>query len=540
MRVVLALSVVTVAVCAGFVGVAGGQNGVYISDTGSGEVVGNPDIEVVVSEGVLTPGEENVIEFYVLNDGRIRRSGPPEYVDRVTTARAMTAEFTSRNDGIEAVTGEVAVGDVPPGATGPFEVRLDVDEGIDAGTYGLSARVEYDYTRIVEYGDTSSMSDIWEDERQMVELRVRRDARFDASARTGTRIGESGDVTVTLRNTGEETAHDATVTATSSSASLGFDDAPNASVGVGDISPGGSVGVEVRAEVSRGTNVRPLPVNVRVGYEDRRGVDRMARATVSVTPEEEQRFAVRDIEARLRAGGVGRVSGEVVNLGGEVESVVLRNVGDAVEVRGGDVALGDMAENATRRFAFRAESPAGMVSEIPFAIEPAYSRNGERYTADAVRFDAPVADTRDGFGVRGIEGETRVAPGDERNVVFELSSRLDEGVRNVSVVAVSGEPVEIEYTEAFVGDVAANGSAEVVFGVDAESDATPRAYPVSFRVRYTDSAGETLTTTSVARLEVVEDEGAVPFEDTLLIGIVVALLIGLGWWVYGKEMVGGR
>jgi hypothetical protein len=322
------------------------------------------------------------------------------------------------------------------------------------------------------------------------------------------------------------------------SASLGFDDAPNASVDAGDVPPGDSVEVELPVEVSRGTNVRPHPVNVRVAYEDPFGVDRTGRATASVVPEDEQSFALRDVEARLRAGGVGRVSGEVVNLGGDVESVVLSGVGDGFEVRGGDVALGGMEENGTRRFAFRVGSPVGTVSEIPFALEPTYTRNGERYTADALRFDAPVADTRDGFGVRGVDGEARVAPGDETDAVFEITSRLNEGVRNVSVVAVSGEPVEIEYTEAFVGTVAPNGSAEVVFGVDAEGDATPRSYPVSFRVMYTDSAGETVATTSVARLDVVEDEDAVPFEDTLLIGVVVALLVGLGWWVYGREMVG--
>jgi len=530
---------VTVAVFAVFTGVGAAQEDVYVRGSGSGEVVGNPDLEVVVSEGVLTPGEENVVEFHILNEGSIRRSGPPEYVDRVTTARATTVEFTSRNDGIEVVTAKKPVGDVPPGATGPFEVRLDVDEGIDAGTYGLSARVEYDYTRIVEYGDTSSMSDIWEDERQRVELRVRSDARFDASARTRTRIGESGDVTVTLYNTGEGTARDATVRAVSPDGSMRFDGATNASVDAGDVPSGEAVGTELPVSFSRDTNLRPRPIDLRVMYEDRRGVDRVARTTASVSPEQEQRFSLRNVEARLRAGGVGRVSGEVVSLGGDVEDVVLKGVGDRFEIRGDGVALGDMSGNGTRRFSFRISSPVGVVSEVPFVVEPAYTRDGDRYVADELRFDARVDETRDAFGVTAVEGEAVVGPGAETDVVFELTSRLDDPVSNVSVGAESGEPVEIEYTEAFVGDVASNGSAEVVFGVDAESDATTRPYPVSFTVRYTDSTGETLTTNSVARLEVAEGEGSARYENLILLGVVAALLIGLGWWVYGRDMIGG-
>ncbi|MFW5984246.1 MAG: COG1361 S-layer family protein [Halobacteria archaeon] len=534
------LTLVAVAVVVGAVGVAEAQDDVYVSNTESGEVVGNPDVEVVVSEGVLTPGEENVVEFYVLNDGRIRRSGPPEYVERVTTARATTVEFTSRSDDVEIVTDEVAVGDVPPGATGPFKLRLDVDEDIGSGRHSLSAWFEYDYTRVVKYGDTSRMSDLSRDERQRVSLRVRRDARFDISARTNAHIGENGDATVTLRNTGDETAGDATVTATSGDSSLSFDGAPNGSVSAGDVPPGATVDVELPVSFSRDTNVRPHPLDVRVGYEDRRGVERVARGSASVIPAEEQRFGLRDVEARLRAGSVGSVSGEVVNLGGDAEDVVLRSVGETFKVRGDGVALGRMDGNETRNFSLRVESPVGTVSDVPFVLEPTYTRDGDTYTADELRFEAPVAETRDALNVRAVDGKTQVVPGGETDVVFDLTNHLDEGVRNVSVVAASDEPVEIEYTEAFVGTVDANGSAEVVFGVDADSDATQRSYPVSFRVRYTDSAGETLTTTSVARLDVVEEEGAVPFEDTLLIGVVVALLAGLGWWVYGKEMVGGR
>ena len=525
-------------VSAGFIGAASAQSvPETVRTTDSGEVVGNPDIEIVVSDDLVTPGEQNVVEFRVLNEGSIRRSGPPEYVDRVTTARATTVEFTSRNDDIEVVTGKVAVGDVPPGESGPFAVRLDVDEDIRSGTHRLSARVEYDYTRVVKYGDTSRMSDLSNDERQRVTVRVRPDARFDASATTDVRVGERGEATVTLRNTGDETAHNATVTAMSADGSLTFDGAPNVSADVGSVPPGATVNVELPVGFSRDTNVRAHSFNVRVGYEDKRGIERVGRGSASVAPAAEQRFAVRNVETDLRAGSVGRVSGEIVSLGGDVEDVVLRDVGEVFEVRGGGAALGGIAENETRDFTVRVESPVGTVSDGNLVLEPAYTRGGERYAADDLRLVVPVTETRDAFDVRAVDGETEVTPGGETDVVFEVTNRLDEDVRNVSVVAASDEPVEIEYGEAFVGDIASNASEDVVFGVDAESDATVRAYPVSFAVRYTDTTGETLKTTSVARLDVVEDEGAVPFENTVLVAVVAALLVGLGWWVYGKEFV---
>jgi hypothetical protein len=536
---VLVFLVLAVVAGAGSVGVVNAQTVPETArTTGSGEVVGNPDLEVVVSENTVKPGEENIVEFHVLNEGRIRRSGPPEYVDRVTTARATTVEFTSRSDEIEVVTGRVAVGDVPPGESGPFRVRLEVDDAISSGTHQLSARVEYDYTRVVEYGETSRMSDLSRDERQRVNIRVREVARFDVSATTDARVGEKGGATVTVRNRGGDAARNATLTATSSDGSLAFDGAPNVSADVGDIPSGATVNAELPVVFSPDTNVRAHSIDVRIGYEDRRGVERVGDGSASVVPEPEQRFEVRDVEARLRAGGVGRVSGELVNLGGDVEDVVLRDVGDVFDVRGGGTAVGGMAENETVEFAVRVKSPIGTVSKGDFVLEPTYTTDGERYSADELRLAVPVNETRDGFDVSAVEGGTEVMTGGETNVVFEVANRLDEDARNVSVVAESGEPVEIEYGEAFVGTVASNTSKDVVFGVDADSDATVRAYPVTFTVRYTDTTGETLTTASVARLNVVEDEGAVPFENTVLIGVVVVLLLGLGWWVYGKEFVG--
>jgi hypothetical protein len=39
---------------------------------------------------------------------------------------------------------------------------------------------------------------------------------------------------------------------------------------------------------------------------------------------------------------------------------------------------------------------------------------------------------------------------------------------------------------------------------------------------------------------VVEDESRVPFEDALMGLVIVVLLVGLGWWVYGKDFVARR
>ncbi len=520
------------------------------AETGdSGQVVGSPTVDIVVPEDDVTAGEENEVEFYLLNEGNIRSSGPPELVDRVTTARATTVEFTSRSDGIDVVTGRVPVGDLPSGESGPFVVRLDVDETADEGDHRLSARVEYRFTRIAEYGTTPRLRDLTRTERERVSVEVREGARFRVEeASTDARLGERGDATVRLRNHGSAEASDAVVTATARGETVRFeDDAESVEAAVGDVPAGDDVTVELPVRFSRDGNVRGQPFDTRVEYEDNRGIEHESRRlTPSVFPDEEQRFEVRNVTSSLRPGSVGVVSGEVVNAGETaVGNVVLRHVGDVrhvgdanVEPRDSSVAVGSLSPDEARSFSVRVEVAAGVSSDKELVFEPEYRHNGDDYVGDRLRLHAPVGEHRDAFDARTVDGS--LTQGDETRVAVEVTNRLGEGVRNATVVAALDEPVEIEHGEAYVGDLAEGETEEVVFTVDADSDATPRTYPARLTVEYTDAAGEQRVASAVAPVTVVEDEAHVPFEDGLLAVVVLALLAGLGWWVYGKDFVKER
>ena len=536
--VFLTVLVALLAVCFGAAGVTG-----QVAETPSGQVAGSPDVEIVIQEDEIVPGKENAVEFVILNEGNVRRSGPAEFVDRVSTARSTTVEFTSRNPDIDVLTGKVPVGTVPPGEKGPYTVRLDVDDGIDEGDHRLTANVEYRYTRLVDYGERTRLRDRTGRQSERLSVEVRRDARIRAvSARTDARLGEKGDASVTLRNTGSVDARDAVVTLTSPTGTVTFEDgASEIEASVGDIASGATAEVRFPLRFSRDANVRGQSLRATVRYEDERGIERVSRTlSPSFAPDAEQRFEVRDVSSGLRSGTIGWLSGEVVNTGETtVDDVVLRHTGDAnVEPRDTSVAVGEMQPGEAREFSVRVGVPPGVSSDKEVAFVPEYTRDGDEYAARAVRFTASVAEHRDEFTVRGVDAT--VVQGDETTVEFEVGSGMDEAVRNVTAVAFSDEPAEIEHGDAFVGELSPSETATVGFNVDADSDATPRAYPVRFTFEFTDSAGETRTATGVASVVVTEDEARVPFEDALLGIVVLVLLLGLGWWVYGKDFVARR
>ena len=514
-----------------------------VTEIPSGQVTGSPEIDIVIPENEIVPGEVNEVEFFLLNEGNVRRSGPTEYVERVTTARSTAVEFTSRNDDIEVVSEKIPVGSLPTGEKGPYTVRLEVDDSIDEGDYRLSAETEYRYTGIVEYGVSSSMRDLSGDETERLSVEVRDDARlrvdgteFDA------RLGEKGDASVTLRNRGSVAANDAVVSLRSPTETVLFEDGiSEIEASVGDVGSGETVEVKFPLRFSRDANVRGQTLRATVRYEDEKGIVRESRTlTPSFTPEAKQRFRIRDVSSGLRSGTVGWLSGEVVNTADEeVENVVLRYTGDAnLNMRETSVAVGDMQPGETHGFSLRVGVPAGVSSNKELSFVPEYMRDGEEYEARPVSVVASVAEHRDGFVVRGVDAT--VTQGQEKTVEFEIGNGMDENVRNMTAVAVSDEPAEIESGNAFIGRLSPGETKTVSFDVDSDSDATPRAYPVRFTFEFTDTAGETRTATGVAPVEVVEDESRVPFEDALIGLVIVVLLLGLGWWVYGKDFVAKR
>ena len=542
-RAVLLIASILLLMSVGVGSVGGIEIPDQVVETPSGQVTGSPEVDIVIPENDIVPGEENEVEFFLLNEGRVRRSGPTEYVDRVTTARSVTVEFTSRNPDIEVVSEKIPVGNLPTGEKGPYTVRLDVDDSIEEGDHRLSAETEYRYTRIIDYGFTSRMRDFTGRESERLSVEVRKGARLRVGdTQFDGRLGEKGEATVRLRNYGSVGARDAVVSLRSSTSTVRFEDsASEIQASVGYMEAGGVAEIGFPLRFSRDANTRSQSIRATVRYEDERGIEHESRTlTPSFTPDTEQRFEVRDVSSGLRSGTVGWLSGEVINTGNEeVDDVVLRHVGDAnVAPRETRVAVGDMQPGEAREFSLRVGVPSGVSSDKELSFVPEYTRDGDGYEARSVRFVASVAQHRDEFRVRGV-GAT-VVQGEETTVEFEVRNGMDENVRNVTAVAVSDEPAEIGSGDAFIGEVPSGETATVEFDVDADSDATPRPYPVRFSFGFTDTAGETRTATGVASLEVVEDEARVPFEDALVGVFVVVLLLGLGWWVYGKDFVARR
>jgi hypothetical protein len=95
------------------------------------QVIGSPDIEVYSPDNRVSPGEETELSVYISNAGDIRQPGPKEYVDRVTTARALSIEALDSNRPFEITTGRYPVGTVSQGTTGPITISLIVPDSAE-------------------------------------------------------------------------------------------------------------------------------------------------------------------------------------------------------------------------------------------------------------------------------------------------------------------------------------------------------------------------------------------------------------------------
>lgn len=301
-----------------------------VAQSGPQQVVGRSELSVHAPANEFAPGQTVPLEVFLVNRGDVVASGPVEFVERVTTARATTFRVDDSGVPIEVNTGTVPAGSVPTGSAGPFSVQLTIPEETPPGRYTLPVSVSYTYTRSVEYfaGQSSPRFTEFDAERRLsLEIEVTEEARFEVvRSESDVLVGTDGTLTLALRNVGTEPASEASVSVESSSDDLRFGNTPPGSDGyVGNWPAGETRQVQYRVSVADDVRPRDYALRARVQYTDTDGIQRESRSLkASVRPLAEQTFALRDVESTLGVARTGTVSGVVVNEGPEtVRSPVL-------------------------------------------------------------------------------------------------------------------------------------------------------------------------------------------------------------------------
>ncbi|WP_251343840.1 COG1361 S-layer family protein [Haloplanus halophilus] len=525
-NLLLAALVVVGAVAA--TGVAAGQSS-------SGTVIGRPDIDVFTSTTEVEPGTRTELDLVLSNDGRLSRGGPAQYEDRVTTARGVSIDVEDGETPFEINTGRVAVGDVPRGTTTADPVSITVPEDVEPGRYRVPVTVSYAYTVSVEYSAVGSpqYNDLTRETTTYVTLRVRDQPQFEVVDTEATaQIGDTGTLSVELRNDGTRPAGDASVVLTSPTDELTFGSGSESSTGyVGAWEPGTNETVEYTVSFADDAALRNYSLTASVEYEDTDGIARTSNPmAVGLHPEREQAFALRDADATLRVGEEGTFSGTVVNRGPDTARgpvVEFRSTNPNVNVESHEYALETLAPDESGEFEFDvAISDGASATTQQFNVSVRYRNDrGDVRRSDALEHRVVVAPPRDRFDVEAVN--RTVVAGETTTLDIRVTNRGDEPLRDIEAKAFVQSPLASGDDEAIVPALDPGETATITVGLSTSANALEKRYPVSLDFQYELPDGDTQVSGSYRMPVTVErrQSGGLPF---LPITVGAVAVVGLG------------
>lgn len=553
------------------------------AQSAEGQVLGSPDIEVSVTDNRLETGEVEELTVTLSNSGEIRIGGPQVFQERVKTARnvRVSLEEDELEAPIDVKTGTVVLGDVADGRPRTATFRVETRDDVEPGRYRIPVRVEYDATRLVDYLKTPTPPGYtrpkYRGEREEtvvkdVEVVFESEPRFDvvSESASGLYAGDTGTFEVTLRNTGDETARDATVRFESESNDVGFGSLSNpratASVSVGgsgggdtettvvdgevvpddeggsDIAPGESETVSVKMNAGSDVVEGSYPVSVRVEYDNENGVEEVSdRIRTQVGVGAERRFDIEDLRTEsLRVDeNDAVVTGEVVNTGNATayNAVVTVSSDGAIRPTGPESAVGDLAPGVSEPVRFKlavAEDAEPGRRSLTFDVEYENEDGDLRRADEPVRKPVSVGEELDSFEI--IDVETSVRAGGSDTVEVEVRNNDDYTVGSANAKMFVNDPLSSSDNSAFLGEMEPNETKTAVFRVSATSDAVAKEYDASLEIRHDDRSGDTELEDGMSfGVPVSEPSGGLPI-PFVVAGIVVVAASG-GIFVYRRRML---
>ena len=506
-----------------------------VTDTGAAPVRpqtavvrGRPDLEVMLPDSTVTPGQTNELTLQIANDGTLN-FGSAANRQIVTTARNVRVEADADGTPLTVDTDMQGIGSVTTDQPREFQVAVDVPESVEAGTYDLDVEVRYSY-RSFQGGEPigSSANERTRTITETVEVEVKDEARFDiVEAQTDAQVGDSGTLEAVIENTGSEPAIDADVTL-EAAGDLRFSGAQTSTTRISRLEPGERATVAYDVTVAPDSAVRQYSLGGQVEFEDPEGITRVDEAiSLGVTPQPEQTFRIESGETTLRVGEDGDLRGTVSNEG----PAPARNVVVVYESQSPnvipietEVAVGSLETGESAEFTLPVEiggeaKPVDRVADV--AVRYRNDENELRRYED-VEIAYEVGEERDDFGVEVVDRE--VTAGSTTTFDIVVTNNLDEPVSDIEARLFADSPLDSPEDEGFAESLAPGESTNMTFTLSAEGGATAKTYPVSMDFRYDDGDGDsTLSDTTRVAVRVVQSEGGFPFG--IVLGVVAALTV---------------
>ncbi|WP_226023076.1 COG1361 S-layer family protein [Halomicrobium salinisoli] len=488
-----------------------------VPTTALAAVVGSPDIDAQFSDSTVSPGQETTLEATLVNSGTLESAGSGQGAsalnERVQTARGLTVALNNRSAPIDVLTGRQAVGSLGTAEPRSVPFRVSVPEDAEPGTYDVAVNLDYEYTDYISEGDgTQQETDA--DETVTLSVTVERTPQLTVrNVDSNVRVGGTGTVELTVENTGDRAASDATLTLASPSQDVAFGQSASAERYVESLEPGETRELTYRVTAASTADSEPYAFTLSGEHERSNGqTENISPVSVGIQPRAEQQFTVVETDSDVAVGDRGTYN------------LTLRNDGPAtandatvrLTSQNADVTLGE-AESGSR---YVGEWATGETRTVSFDLTAAENAQRQEYALSAAvdyEDDAGNAGSVEGisvgvrpapeqsFAVRNVSSTLSV--GDDGRLTGELVNTGDQPVDDV-VLQWSGEqqnvnPTETEYA---VGSLDAGEAAEFDFGVEISEGAEAGPRQFSLTAEYDDADGDQRSSDSLnLRREVAPD-----------------------------------
>jgi hypothetical protein len=448
------------------------------------------------------------------------------------TASATAVRLESRNPAMtfgESATASRQIGAWEPGERRTVEYRVRTARSAGSQPYTFEA--------VAEYEDSDGFTQTTRTESLAVTPREEQTFAIESTEST-VAVGDSGTVTVEMRNAGPIPVTDASVALTSNSPDITFAGSESATRFVGAWEPGETRTVAYEVTATDDADTRSYSLSAQVTYQDREGDTGTAPArSLGVVPEPEQSFAIEDLSANLRVGDDGTLEGTVRNTGDlDVRNAVVvfetdRPTVTALET---EAAVGDLEAGESAAFSLPIEiSESAEAGPQQYSLVVQYrNQDGDQRTSDSIDVRQEVGPDAKKFGLE-TSGAT-VKPGSGTALEVTVTNRGDERFSDLSVKMFTDSPMSADDDEAFISDLAPGESETIRFSVGAEGSALAKNYPVSLDFQYDDPDGDTkLSDTYRIPVTVEQSENGGP--SILLIGGALLGVVGAGTYLYRRH-----
>ncbi|WP_010612134.1 COG1361 S-layer family protein, partial [Halococcus hamelinensis] len=443
---------------------------------GSGASAVSPDAEfdIVSVDSDVATGEPGTVSVTIENTGE-------DATDAVVNFQSGSGDLLF---GQSASTSRY-IGDWEEGESRTVDLSVQAAPGADSADYPVEASVSYEDDDGEAAQSASSTFGVTVDEAS--------DDLSVTSVDSDVPVGGTGNVSVTLENTGED-ATDAVVNLQTLSGDLLFDRSANATRYVGDWDAGESRTIEVTMQATPSADTDTYPVQASVSYDDSDGeAAQLGPATFGVTPESQQEFSLDDVSGDLEVGSSGTVTGTVTNDGPKdatdaVLTVSPNSTSDVIP-RQSQYVLGDLDVDESTSFDLPVlvnDTTEPGERQVQYYVQY-YDSDGDPLRSEALTATVDIDEQEDDFEV--VSTSSDVETGEEGSLTVVMNN-TGENVTDatVSFQSLSGGVLFGESANAsqFVEDWDTGEERSFEFDVTATGSADT-TYPMQASLQYTDS-----------------------------------------------------